>query len=78
MGEFFFFDTEDYDRIKKYKWRSNKKGYISTQINGRTTSLHRFILNVDKEKEVDHIEGKPWDNRKEKLRIVTHQEEYDE
>ena len=73
-GRIFLFDTEDYDRIKKYKWRSNKKGYISTQINGRTTSLHRFILNVDKEKEVDHIEGKPWDNRKEKLRIVTHQE----
>lgn len=73
-GRIFLFDTEDYDRIKKYKWRSNKKRYISTQINGRTTSLHRFILNVDKEKEVDHIEGKPWDNRKEKLRIVTHQE----
>lgn len=73
-GRIFLFDTEDYDRIKKYKWRSNKKGYISTQINGRTMSLHRFILNVDKEKEVDHIEGKPWDNRKEKLRIVTHRE----
>lgn len=73
-GRIFLFDTEDYDEIKKYRWCSNEKGYISTQINGRTMSLHRFVLNANKEKEVDHIEGRPWDNRKEKLRIVDHQE----
>lgn len=73
-GKIFLFDTEDYDKIKKYRWCSDDKGYISTRIEGKTTMLHRFILDTNQEREVDHVEGRPWDNRKEKLRIVSHQE----
>ena len=73
-GKIFLFDTEDYDKIKKYHWCSSKGGYISTRIDGKTVLFHRFILGVKQEEEVDHIEGRPWDNRKEKLRIASHQE----
>lgn len=70
-GNKFYFDLEDYNKIKCYTWHINKDGYVFTSDK---ISMHRLVMNCDDNKEVDHIHGKKsrHDNRKENLRIVEH------
>lgn len=70
----FYFDLEDYDRIKEHAWLENN-GYIVTSIENKHVLLHRFILDVSDFKiQVDHIGHKPYDNRKKYLRICSNTE----
>lgn len=80
----FYFDIEDYEKIKNYCWREDSNGYIVTNesrenfnnINKRppVILLHRLImgLNDNSNKDVDHIFHKTYDNRKSQLRVTTH------
>ena len=68
----FYFDLEDYEKIKEYYWVINNKGYVITGgANNSNLLMHRLILNVLDDQEVDHINHNTNDNRKENLRIVT-------
>ena len=68
----FYFDLEDYDKIKDYTWFMDDKQYIKAHANGKTVFLHRIILNVtDSNIDVDHIKHVNYDNRKGELRIAT-------
>lgn len=77
-GDIFYFDLEDYDKIKDYYW--TKRGmdrHFKSEINHKTVLLHRFIMNVDNNDNlvIDHINTHhPEDNRKANLRIVTNSE----
>lgn len=77
-GNEFYFDLEDYDKIKDYCWYINNKGYVVTNINNiKFISLHALVLNridVNDDLEIDHINGKSSRNdaRKVNLRICTH------
>jgi len=61
--------AEDYDRLSKHGWSINVRGYVAAMINGKTTSLHHFIMNVTDGRTIDHINGVPTDNRRENLRL---------
>ena len=65
----FYFDLEDYDKIKSYCWRETDDGYITTLDN---TLMHRVIMNVldDQSVDVDHIKHNKKDNRKSEMRLV--------
>ena len=67
-------DKIDIDIIKHYKWCLSSKGYVQTYINGKFVSIHRFILSVDKDLVVDHINHDITDNRRSNLRICTRSE----
>jgi hypothetical protein len=81
--EEFYFDLEDYDKIKDYCWTYNNNGYLyAHDINNHKKQLflHRLVMNVVDEDfrsvKIDHIDcpGKSClkkDNRKTNLRIVT-------
>ena len=73
---YFLFDKEDYDKIKDYYWSMKEDGLYSywySYSNGQTLRLHRFIMNcTDSKKNVDHINHKVYDNRKENLRVCEH------
>lgn len=69
----FYFDMEDYDRIKNYCWYENDNGYVVTQRNRKTIRMHRLVLNLSPEDDiqVDHIFHNTLDNRKRYLRLAT-------
>ena len=80
-GVEFYFDKEDYDKIKDYCWSirkapMNNTSYVETNItyskyNYGRLKMHRLIMNCDdKNCEVDHINLNGLDNRKQNLRIT--------
>lgn len=64
-------DTEDLDKLSKYYWYRESRGYWIASENNNIYYLHKFVLNVGKESQVDHICGKKYDNRKSQLRKCT-------
>ena len=71
----FYFDLEDYDKIKRFTWTGTKLGYIKSIVRGKNIWLHSLIMNtVDSENIIDHGDRKPWNNRKENLRVINQRE----
>lgn len=70
-GEEFYFDLEDYNKIKDYCWYF-ERGYVkahSIDDNKKIVQFHRIVLpDTDR---VDHINHHTNDNRKQNLRAVT-------
>ena len=77
-------DDEDYNRVNQYKWHVIYKRFALnkhiTFFATRTTkehynlSMHRFILNIPKGINVNHINHITLDNRKSNLRVCTQQQ----
>ncbi len=73
-------DLDDVEKCKEHKWFIEDENYYVTSAKNKYKSklrLHRFILdayNLKEEKEVDHKNINPLDNRKENLRFCTSQE----
>lgn len=72
-GEEFYFDLEDYEKIKNYCWYVNH-GYVVTDVKGKLIQMHRLVMNCPNDKCVDHMNHNTEDNRKENLRICTNHE----
>ena len=69
-NEPFYFDLEDYDKIKDYCWSIRKDGYVyARDSNNNVIKMHNVVMNF--KSDVDHIHHKKYDNRKSELRIVT-------
>ncbi len=79
-GEKFYFDLDDYDKVKDYCWRIGNRGYVMCTVNSFKKSydllFHRLVMDCPDGKVVDHINGKETrhDNRKNNLRVCEHQE----
>lgn len=81
-GEEFYFDLEDYDKIKDYYWYV-RKGYMcaKNRIIGnsklenlpQTIRMNRLVMNCYDDMYVDHKNHNILDNRKSNLRICTAQ-----
>lgn len=73
-GEEFYFDLEDYDKIKDYCWCLDKDGYVVSHLSGTRNNrkgikMHRLLF--PDSKKIDHIKHMNHDNRKSELRPVT-------
>ena len=75
-NEPFWFDLEDYDKIKNLTWHYTRN-YVTAVYNRQTIKLHRLVMGVtDPKIFIDHIHhyyDTPllFDNRKSNLRIAT-------
>ncbi len=70
-----FIDLEDWDKVKDHRWGMGDQ-YLRTtiMIDGKQTwrRMHSLILTGRGTGQVtDHINRKPWDNRKENLRFCS-------
>ncbi len=76
----FVFDLEDLDKVRQFCWKVNNRGYVlsyTPSVNGKrhSISLHRLIMDCkDPNMVVDHINHNTSDNRKENLRVCTHEQ----
>lgn len=71
-NECFYFDLEDYDKIKGYCWSLDTYGYVRCGgKNNKRISMSRFLLDCPDKDVVDHINGIIFDNRKSNLRICS-------
>ena len=62
----FYFDLEDYDKIKDYCWHEVcKTKYIATSILGKKITINNFLISHKNNEIIDHY------NRKENLIITT-------
>lgn len=77
-GEEFWFDLEDYDKIKDYHWHLDSNKYPVTSFynnEGKRTSkrMHQLIFLTEPGFMVDHISTEnKFDNRKSNLRQATY------
>lgn len=62
----------DFEFISKFTWH-NVNGRARTTINKKLILMHRLIMGLKHgdERQVDHINGNPLDNRRHNLRICT-------
>jgi hypothetical protein len=75
-GQFALIDELDYEKVKGYAWYPswNEDGqcfYVMTKVEGKTTYLHRLIMQPQGKMTVDHINMNPLDNRRCNLRLAT-------
>ncbi len=74
-GKEFYFDLDDYNKIKNYCWYLDQNGYILNKSSKNYVFMHRLIMDCeDSNLVVDHINGVEYDNRKNNLRIATQQQ----
>lgn len=70
----FYFDLEDYNKIKDYAWRLSPNGYIvaySSQLK-TIVYLHHIILPINNGLDRDHKDRNKANNRKSNLRLSVH------
>lgn len=67
-------DLEDIHHLEGKTLGMVAKGYTGYRKDKKVHYIHRVIMNPDKGKVVDHINGNRQDNRKSNLRNVTHLE----
>lgn len=81
-------DDQDYEWLSKYKWRckkDNRTYYACCNVRKEdgswtTELMHRMIMGCNRGdgKQVDHINGHGWDNRRDNLRILPTKEQWSE
>jgi len=64
-------DDDDFKSISGWKWRRNRDGYIVRTSKNKTILLHRQLLSANDGDIIDHINGKPYDNRRGNLRFCS-------
>lgn len=77
LDAFFEIDEEDFDKIKKYRWRLLSNNCISAWNENFTKEflVHRLIMNVSDGKiKIDHIDGNRYNNKKSNLRLCSNAE----
>lgn len=67
----FLIDKDDYERVKLHNWYCTLRNSIEARMNNKLIKLHRFVLNYDGDKIIDHKNRNFRDNRKNNLRFVT-------
>lgn len=65
-------DTEDIEKVQLYRWHMQNK-YVACKFKGSHLYLHRYLMNPNKDMQVDHKNRNTLDNRKINLRMCTQQ-----
>lgn len=69
----FYFDLDDFEKIKNLCWHTNYYGYVTAHnpSTNKPTLLHRYLLNCKDDEIIDHIDRNKLNNRRKNLRITS-------
>ena len=78
-GGFALVDPYDYERLIRYPWRRNNKGYaMYTYYDEKDVRhevyMHRVIMSLTRREVVDHIDGDRLNNTRANLRVCSQQQ----
>lgn len=79
-GGHFVIDADNFEMVSERTWFRGKRGYPVSHTSRRspdghkTETLHKFLLRPGKGFDVDHISGDKMDNRRNNVRICSHQQ----
>lgn len=79
-GSFFMVDKDDFYRFTKYSWNLGKRGYPVAHTSRKlpdghkTITAHKLVITAPRGMDIDHISGDKMDNRRQNLRVCTHQQ----
>lgn len=70
VGQYLWADVDDIDfeRVSQYQWHSDVRRHTAYVSNGQVGYLHRFILDVDGNIDIDHRDGNGLNNCRSNLR----------
>lgn len=74
-GLFALVDDADYEELSRYKWHLDTGGYARRTVYTPPRvdeNMHRQIMKAPAHLQIDHINHNKLDNRRENLRIATH------
>lgn len=74
-GEKVLVSDRDYGHLSKYDWYLNgnpRRQYAFATIDGDRVAMHRLVADIPDDKDTDHINNDPLDNRRENLRVCSH------
>lgn len=71
---FCLIDEDDIPKLKEKYWNQDGNGYWSNNTKNIFTYIQDTIMDIKSGEVVDHIYGVRYDNRKNNLRICTHQQ----
>lgn len=81
QGKFAVVDADDHEFLNQWDWYAQiKRGtyYAVREIgkypNQKQVAMHRVIMNPCDDEEIDHINHKGFDNRRQNMRICTRQQ----
>jgi hypothetical protein len=76
-GEEFYFDLEDFSKIKEYCWALTEWNYVYSRSFGESCFMHDLIMNnTSEEIVIDHENRIRYDNRKFNLRYASDPENH--
>lgn len=66
---------QDEEEVRRKSWRmvENKAGNRYA-VTGKSTYMHRFLMECEDQQDIDHINDNGLDNRRENLRVCTRSE----
>lgn len=76
----FVIDSSDFQLVSKYTWFKGKRGYPTAhysrklKASSRTFTLHRLLFGFPESGDIDHIDGNKMNNRRENMRLCSHQQ----
>lgn len=70
QGKFAKVDDDDFEALSVNKWTCSH-GYAVRKPKNKNIYMHRVVMNVPDDMQIDHINRDPLDNRKSNLRICT-------
>lgn len=73
-GYYALVDDEDFEYLNQWKWYCNNGGYAVREVGGTSQLMHRLLVVVQRNQQVDHVNHDRLDNRRVNLRICNQQQ----
>lgn len=76
QGKVALVDDEDFEYLNQWRWSAARYSdniyYAASRVKGKSITMHRLLMNSDKQRQVDHKDGNGLNNQKSNLRFANY------